>query len=185
MKTSALKLYEAMFLVSSVAVEADRDGVLETIKNILGRVNAEVLSLKKWDERKLAYKIEGQTRATYFLCYFRAEGSSIKEIKRYAELSELIMRVLILNTEKLKMTEQDIPEQTPVTQTEKTQPEQQDQTAQEQSTEPPSGQASEAELQPEPTEAAKDFSGEKTDAQQQPQQPEPEQEHSENREKTE
>jgi len=93
------KLYEGMFLVDSAEAEADWDGVETNIKNILERVEAEIISIRKWDTRRLAYEIDKKSRGTYILCYFRAEGKSIAEIERTVHLSERIMRVLILAAE--------------------------------------------------------------------------------------
>jgi small subunit ribosomal protein S6 len=98
LETVAKKLYEAMFLVDSQQA-ADWDEINKTIKNILNRSEAEIVSIKKWDERKLAYEIRGQSRGTYILCYFRADGGKIKTIEKDVRLSERIMRVLILNAE--------------------------------------------------------------------------------------
>ena len=111
METIVKKLYEAMFLVDSTEA-ADWDAVITAIKNILEKAEAEIVSIKKWDERKLAYEINGKTRGTYILCYFRAEGGRIQDIERDVQLSERIMRVLILSTEgrALQDIEKDIAE---------------------------------------------------------------------------
>ncbi|MBN2456750.1 MAG: 30S ribosomal protein S6 [Sedimentisphaerales bacterium] len=106
MKTSVKKLYEAMFLVDSALVGADWDAILATIRKILERSEAEIVSLSKWDERRLAYNIKGVTRGTYILCYFRADGGKIQDIERDIRLNEQIMRVLILTAEHL--SQQDI-----------------------------------------------------------------------------
>lgn len=98
METVVKKLYEAMFLVDSEQA-SDWDGINKTIKNILKKAEAEIVSIKKWDERKLAYEINGQSRGTYILCYFKADGENIQDIERDVRLSEQIMRVLILNVE--------------------------------------------------------------------------------------
>ena len=100
METVAKKLYEAMFLVDSALAGADWDGVLATIKSILQRAEAEVVSLRKWADKRLAYEIDHKTKGTYILCYFRADGKRIGDIERDVQLSERIMRVLILNAEK-------------------------------------------------------------------------------------
>ena len=99
MKTVAKKLYEAMFLVDSNLAGSDWDGVLTTIKNILERAQAEIVSLRKWGDRRLAYEINHKNKGTYILCYFRADGFRIQDIERNVRLSEQIMRVLILNAE--------------------------------------------------------------------------------------
>ena len=93
------KLYEAMFLVDSAEATTDWDGVTATIKNILEKADAEIVSIRKWDDRKLAYTISGKGKGTYILCYFRAAGSKLQDIGRDTQLSERIMRALILCAE--------------------------------------------------------------------------------------
>lgn len=106
-----------MFLVDSAEAGADWDGVMAAIKRILERAEAEILSVRKWDDRRLAYEIRGKARGTYILCYFRADGERIRDIEKDVQLSEKIMRVLILNAERLKT--EDIEKDTPATKTEK------------------------------------------------------------------
>jgi ribosomal protein S6 len=97
LKTAVKRLYEAMFLVDSTA-ETDWDNISSAVKKILEKADAEIVSMKKWDERKLTYGINGRDRGTYILCYFNADGQRIRQIERDAQLSEKIMRVLILST---------------------------------------------------------------------------------------
>ena len=111
METMVKKLYEGMFLVDSADAASDWDGVLDTIRTILDRAGAELVSMKKWDERKLAYDINGKSRGTYILCYFRAEGARIAGIERDVQLNDRVMRALILNAE--HMTQEDIDKATP------------------------------------------------------------------------
>jgi len=93
------RLYEAMFLVDSTDSSQNWDEIIGTIKTILERAKAEIVSIKKWDVRKLAYKINGKTRGTYILCYFRAAAERLQDIEKDIQLSEQIMRVLILSAE--------------------------------------------------------------------------------------
>jgi small subunit ribosomal protein S6 len=93
------KLYEAMFLVDSAQAAADWDGTVAVINNILQRAEAEVVVLRKWQERKLTYDIDHKSRGTYILCYFKADGRKIGGIEKDVMLSEKVMRVLILTTE--------------------------------------------------------------------------------------
>ncbi len=112
METIVKKLYEAMFLIDSAEAAADWDGINTTIRNILERAEAEIVSIEKWDERKLAYEINGKTRGTYILCYFRAAGDRIRDIERDVRLSERIIRVLILCAEHRE--KEDVEKDTPV-----------------------------------------------------------------------
>lgn len=92
--------YEAMFLVSQAAA-ADFDAVVSHIRDLFDRASAEVIALQKWDERRLAYEIDGQKRGIYFLAYFRAPAGSIDGLRRDCTLSEKIMRVLVLRADHL------------------------------------------------------------------------------------
>ena len=113
METVTKVLYEAMFLVDSAEAASDWEGINQVITGILEKFGAEILSARKWDECKLAYEVNGKSRGTYILCYFRVEGSKIQGIERDVQLSERIMRVLILNAE--YMTNEDIEKATPAT----------------------------------------------------------------------
>ena len=104
------KLYEGMFLVDS-AQATDWDATIATLENVLNKAEAEIVSMRKWDERRLAYEINGKNRGTYILCYFKVDGEKIQEIEKSVQLSEQIMRVLILSTE--RMTLEDIEKDTP------------------------------------------------------------------------
>ena len=106
-----------MFLVDSAEAGADWDGVMAAIKRVLERAEAEIVSMRKWDDRRLAYEIRGKARGTYILCYFRADGGKIRDIEKAVQLSDKIMRVLVLNAERLKA--EDIGKDTPATKTEK------------------------------------------------------------------
>lgn len=111
------KLYEGMFLVDSAKAASDWDGVNAAIKKILDRAKAEIVSIRKWDDRRLAYDIKGVSRGTYLLCYFRADGGQIQSIEKAVQLSETIIRVLILSTD--QMTQEDIDKDTPAIKAEK------------------------------------------------------------------
>ncbi len=113
METVTKRLYEGMFLVDSAEAARDWDGLLKVIDTILSRSEAEIVSVRKWDERPLAYEIGKVARGTYILAYFRVDAQRIREIEREIKLSERIMRALILSTE--QMSEDDIAKDTPST----------------------------------------------------------------------
>jgi len=91
--------YEAMFLVDSAEATAKWDDVLAAINTVMERAEASVLSLQKWDERRLAYEIAGRKRGMYILCYFEAVPAKISSIERDVQLSESLLRVLILSAD--------------------------------------------------------------------------------------
>ena len=96
--------YEAMFLVSQ-SDAANLGDVVDHINGILDKGSAELIAMRKWDERRLAYEIDKQKRGTYLLAYFAADPANIQTIERACNLSETIMRFMILRADHLTREE--------------------------------------------------------------------------------
>ena len=92
--------YEAMFLISQAA-EPSLAKAIEHVNHLLGRADAEVIALSKWDERRLAFEIEKQKRGLYLLVYFTADPVNIVGLERDTNLSETIMRFMVLRADHL------------------------------------------------------------------------------------
>jgi len=98
MSTVTRAAYEAMFLISQ-GEAADLAGVIAHITDIITRHNGELIAMKKWDERRLAYEIDKQRRGIYLLVYFYADGPELSPMERDINLSERILRQLILRVD--------------------------------------------------------------------------------------
>jgi small subunit ribosomal protein S6 len=107
------KQYEAMFLFGQAAAQ-DLDGALTQVRTIIERHEGQVLHIKKWDERKLAYEIGKQKRGTYIICYYRGPGSSISAIERDVNLSDNVLRVLITDASHMNQKEMEAVEPQPI-----------------------------------------------------------------------
>jgi len=102
--------YEGMFLVHS---GRDFHTASQPIAKVLERSEARVLSIRPWEERRLAYQIKGQKRGLYVLTYFKADPERIVELERHCQLDEDILRVLILRRDRL--SDEQITAETPAT----------------------------------------------------------------------
>ncbi len=111
METVTKRLYEGMFLVDSMLAAQDWQKVVDEIQRMMNRAEAEVVSFKKWDERRMTYDINGKSRGTYILVYFNCDPEKVKGVERDVVLSEMIMRVMILRTD--RMTKEDLEKPTP------------------------------------------------------------------------
>ena len=96
--------YEVMFLIGQ-AQSGDLAGVISHIEEILNRAGGEVIAMKKWDERRLAYEIDGQKRGLYILAYVKMPGLSLANFERDCNLSEKILRTMTLRVEHMTMDE--------------------------------------------------------------------------------
>jgi ribosomal protein S6 len=112
LETAVKRLYEGMFLVDTALAAQDWQVILDEVQRIMDRAEAEVVSLKKWDERRLCYDIQKKSRGTYILVYFNCETGKIGGIERDVQLSELITRVLVLRTD--RMSPEDLEKLTPL-----------------------------------------------------------------------
>lgn len=112
MDTLTKRLYEGLFLIDAAEAASDWDGITEMIKRILEKGGAEIMSFRKWDERRLAYDIEGKDKGTYILVYFNSPTVAISGIERDFRLSERIMRAMIIRGDQI--TQADMDKDTPL-----------------------------------------------------------------------
>ena len=90
--------YEAMFLFDPTFGSAFENCESE-IRRLMDRAEAEIVFLGTWDERRLAYKIKGRKRGVYVLVFFKAGSDKIAHLERDVQLSENVLRVLVLRAD--------------------------------------------------------------------------------------
>ena len=77
--------YEGMFLIDNSRVKPEPEACVGVVNELLGKHRANVVRTDRWDERKLAYEIKKQKRATYVLSHFEMEPGKIQELRRDLE----------------------------------------------------------------------------------------------------
>ncbi|HTF88967.1 MAG: 30S ribosomal protein S6 [Planctomycetota bacterium] len=100
--------YEGMFLLDNQVVRTDYKTAKAVVTDTLKKHGAEIVSARRWDERRLAYPMAGRQRATFMLTYFKAGPNAITGIRRDAELDERILRHLLLKVEEVPATELEL-----------------------------------------------------------------------------
>ncbi len=88
--------YEGMFLLDSNKVAVSWDDSVHHVHDILTKHESEIVASRPWDERRLAYPVDGHKKGTFLLTYFKAEGAQLKEIVADCRLSDVVLRELIL-----------------------------------------------------------------------------------------
>jgi len=104
-----INIYEGLFLFPQ-SQTADLQGALDHLQEILKRAKAEIISLRKWEERRLAYEIKGNKRGLYFLVYFRVRGDALVDIERDCNLSELLLRFMIVRADEVTQEQMEAAE---------------------------------------------------------------------------
>jgi small subunit ribosomal protein S6 len=98
MSNERIRTYEGMFLFPQSAT-ANLQEAADHVKAILDECGATVLTFRKWDDRRLAYEVQGNKRGVYFLAYFTAPTTALAEIERRCNLSEELLRMMITSAE--------------------------------------------------------------------------------------
>jgi small subunit ribosomal protein S6 len=98
-------VYEGMFLATQASAASFGD-LIDHINSLFERANAEVISMKKWDERRLAYEMDKQKRGVYILTYFKCPTDMVPHLERDVVISDKLMRLLVTTADHL--TEEEI-----------------------------------------------------------------------------
>lgn len=102
MSDNAVNHYEGMFVFAQAM---DLGEGVERLNEILGRAQADVIAMSKWDERRFAFPIRKHKRGVYVLSHFSCAPSKLAQIERDCNLSEEILRSLIIRADHLTVEE--------------------------------------------------------------------------------
>jgi small subunit ribosomal protein S6 len=101
-------LYEGMFLLDNQVVREDWKKAKALVTEVLEKHGAKMKCARRWDERKLAYPIKNRHRGTYLLAYYEVGGDAGPNIRRDFDLSERVLRYLIVSCDAVPEGEMDL-----------------------------------------------------------------------------
>src|SRR5258708_34742465 len=85
-----------MFLLDNQVVREDWKKAKSLITDMLKKHGARVVCARRWDERRLAYTVGRHGRAAFCLAFYEMPDEGISALRRDLDLSETILRYLIL-----------------------------------------------------------------------------------------
>lgn len=95
----AESVYEGLFILDANQYGRDAEKVSGQISRMIEQAGGTIMVSRLWEERRLAYPIQGHRRGAYWLTYFRVNGDRLPEIQRRCELSDSILRSLMLKVD--------------------------------------------------------------------------------------
>lgn len=95
----AATVYEGMFIFDSGKYGRETEAVTGQVPAIIQEAGGEMMVSRLWEERRLAYPIKGQRKGTYWLTYFRIDGSKLSELNRAFQLSDSVLRHLFVKVD--------------------------------------------------------------------------------------
>lgn len=94
-----VNIYEGMYILDSNRYARDQAGVAGQIPDMIQKLGGTMLASRLWEERRLAYPIDGHRKGTYWLTYFKLESSQLTALTRQCQLSDSILRTLFLKVD--------------------------------------------------------------------------------------
>ncbi len=92
-------VYEGMYIFDSNRYARDPGAAGASIASAIEKLGGSMLVNRLWEERRLAYPINGQRKGTYWLSYFKLDSKHLTTLNRELALNELVMRSLILKVD--------------------------------------------------------------------------------------
>jgi small subunit ribosomal protein S6 len=88
-----------MFILDSNRYARDAAGVSGQIPEMIEKLGGTMLASRLWEERRLAYPIDGHRKGTYWLTYFKLDPAALSNLKRQCQLNDCILRSLLLKVD--------------------------------------------------------------------------------------
>jgi len=95
----AQNVYEGLFIFDSGRYSRDPGGVSGQVAEFVRKSGGEMMVSRLWEERRLAYPINGQRKGTYWLSYFKLDSKQVAVIERECQLSDSVLRCLVLKVD--------------------------------------------------------------------------------------
>jgi len=97
-----MNCYETLFVVKPTLTEEETASEIAKIKEVLTKVEAELLAADDMGMRKLAYPVQKNDRGYYTVLFYKANGDAIAEIERNLKINEEVIKFLTVKYVKNK-----------------------------------------------------------------------------------
>lgn len=91
-----MKKYEVMYIIRPNVEEEARKALITELDQAFLANGSEILNIKEWGMRDLAYEIEGEKKGYYVLENINATPEAIKEFERVANIKEAVIRHIVI-----------------------------------------------------------------------------------------
>ena len=96
-----MRLYESMWIIDPARTKDDIAKVRADIVSIVEKAGGQIVNCERWDERRLAYAVRDinnrrHKRGLYMIAHFNAEADMPGKLERQAQITEYVLRLLIV-----------------------------------------------------------------------------------------
>lgn len=91
--------YELMYIIDTSLEDAPRKELIERVSTLIADNGGQVEKIDEWGKRRLAYPINYKNEGYYVLVNFESGSELPKEIERVLQISEDVLRYLVIRLE--------------------------------------------------------------------------------------
>lgn len=91
--------YEVMYVIDTAVEDQARQELIARFSGLVEQNGGTVDRIDEWGKRRLAYAINYKTEGYYVLMYVTAPSALPKEIERNLQISESVLRYLVIRFE--------------------------------------------------------------------------------------
>ncbi|QDS97982.1 30S ribosomal protein S6 [Adhaeretor mobilis] len=88
--------YEGLFIFDANRFARDREALAKQVEGAITDAGGNIQVSRLWEERRLAYPINGQRKGAYWLMYFELSTQKVTELTRVCELNDSLLRQLFV-----------------------------------------------------------------------------------------
>lgn len=108
-----MQYYETIMVLTTKLDEEQTAAAVEKFTSLIAE-NGAIVSTDVWGKRRLAYEIDHQTEGYYVLVTFSAEPDFVAELDRIYNITDSVLRSIIVKLDELPKKPAEKPSETPV-----------------------------------------------------------------------
>lgn len=97
-----MREYETVYILQPQIADAQASQMNEKIKSLIEKYDGRLFYARSLGRKNLSYRIKKQTKGTYFVLDYAAQGDCVKDLERSLMLDENVLRFLtVVKAEKI------------------------------------------------------------------------------------
>lgn len=89
-----LREYETLFVINPDLTDDAANVIIDRVKGVLERMNAQTLREERWGKRKLAFEVRKHTRGNYTMVHYIGPVGVVSELERTLRNQDEVIRFL-------------------------------------------------------------------------------------------
>jgi len=93
-----MKRYETVFILSPDVSEQETNQIISSFGQVIAEGKGTLIQTDRWGKRRFAFPIYKFGEGNYYLFFYEADGSIVKELERKMRMNENVLRFLTVQS---------------------------------------------------------------------------------------